>query len=56
VIILTSSSEPRDIAAAYEEGTNSYLVKPSNAELLGHMVSQLEKYWLTLNEGPELSL
>jgi CheY-like chemotaxis protein len=56
VIVLTSSSEPRDIAAAYEEGTNSYLVKPSNAELLGHMVSQLEKYWLTLNEGPELSL
>ena len=56
VIVLTSSSEPRDIVAAYDEGTNSYLVKPSNAELLAQMVSQLEKYWLTLNEGPELSL
>ncbi len=56
VIVLTSSSEPRDIVAAYDEGTNSYLVKPSNAELLAQMVAQLEKYWLTLNEGPELSL
>jgi CheY-like chemotaxis protein len=56
VIVLTSSSEPRDIAAAYEEGSNSYLVKPSNVESLGQMVSQLEKYWLSLNEGPELSL
>jgi len=56
VIVLTSSSEQRDVVAAYDEGTNSYLVKPSNAELLGQMVSQLEKYWLTLNERPELSL
>jgi CheY-like chemotaxis protein len=56
VIVLTSSSEQRDIVSAYDEGTNSYLVKPLNAELLSQMVSQLEKYWLNLNEGPELSL
>ena len=56
VIVLTSSNEQRDVVAAYDEGTNSYLVTPSNAELLGQMVSQLEKYWLTLNERPELSL
>jgi CheY-like chemotaxis protein len=56
VIVLTSSSEPRDIVAAYDEGTNSYLVKPLNAELLSQMVSQFEKYWVMLNQGPELSL
>jgi CheY-like chemotaxis protein len=56
VIVLTSSSEPRDIVEAYDEGTNSYLVKPSNTELLSQMVTQLERYWLTLNETPELSV
>jgi CheY-like chemotaxis protein len=56
VVVLTSSSEPIDIVAAYDEGTNSYLVKPSNADLLGQMVLLLEKYWLSLNEGPELSV
>ena len=56
VIILTSSREARDIVAAYDEGTNSYLVKPPNADLLGQMVLVLEKYWLSLNEGPELSV
>jgi CheY-like chemotaxis protein len=56
VIVLTSSSEPTDIVAAYDEGTNSYLVKPSNVDLLSQMVLVLEKYWLSLNEGPELSV
>jgi CheY-like chemotaxis protein len=56
VVVLTSSSEPTDIVAAYDEGTNSYLVKPPNADLLSQMVLLLEKYWLSLNEGPELSV
>lgn len=56
VLVLTSSSETKDITGAYDEGANSYLVKPSNTELLGQMVSHIERYWLTLNEGPELSV
>jgi CheY-like chemotaxis protein len=56
VIVLTSSSESRDISEAYDEGANSYLVKPLNTDSLGEMVSQLEKYWLTLNQGPEISV
>jgi CheY-like chemotaxis protein len=56
VIVLTSSSERRDISEAYDEGANSYLVKPPNTDSLGQMVSQLEKYWLTLNQGPEISV
>jgi CheY-like chemotaxis protein len=55
VIILTSSKESRDVSEAYDEGANSYLVKPPNAESLIEMVNQLEKYWLTLNQGPEIS-
>jgi CheY-like chemotaxis protein len=55
VIILTSSKESRDVSEAYDEGANSYLVKPPNAESMIEMVNQLEKYWLTLNQGPEIS-
>jgi CheY-like chemotaxis protein len=55
VIVLTSSKESRDVSEAYDEGANSYLVKPPTVELLIHMVAQLERYWLTLNQGPEIS-
>lgn len=34
VVIFTSSSQHRDIAAAYELGANGYLVKPSGADQL----------------------
>jgi CheY-like chemotaxis protein len=55
VIVLTSSKESRDVSEAYDEGANSYLVKPPTVELLIQMVAQLERYWLTLNQGPEIS-
>ena len=52
VVILTSSNDEGDRAMSYDNGANSYLVKPvSFAGFMG-VVTTLGKYWLTLNVGP----
>jgi CheY-like chemotaxis protein len=41
VVILTSSSQDRDIGSAYELGASGYLVKPPSAERLVELVRNL---------------
>ena len=41
VIVLTSSSEEKDIAGAYEYHVNGYLVKPVSAEKFSKLLSEL---------------
>ncbi|MDP8267668.1 MAG: response regulator [Candidatus Tenebribacter davisii] len=53
VIIVTSSKEDPDIAAAYDLGANSYVVKPVNYENFVEMINQLGLYWLVVNENPQ---
>ena len=52
VVILTSSREDPDIAAAYRLGANSYIVKPVDFEAFARAVSDVGLYWLLLNEPP----
>jgi two-component system response regulator len=52
VIVFTSSSEPADIDAAYQAGTNSYLVKPTSLSALTELATGLKNYWLRLNVPP----
>ncbi|NOQ22512.1 MAG: response regulator [Candidatus Aegiribacteria sp.] len=52
VIILTSSKEDPDIAAAYDLGANSYVVKPLGFDDFVGMMNQLGLYWLVINEKP----
>ena len=52
VIILTSSKEEGDRALSYDNGANSYLVKPVSFEGFLDVVRRLEDYWFTLNVGP----
>jgi CheY-like chemotaxis protein len=54
VVILTSSSQHRDVNLAYDLGVNSYLVKPPNAESLQEMMAGLRSYWLSTNTLAEI--
>ncbi len=52
VIILTSSKEEGDRAMSYDNGANSYLVKPVSFEGFLDVVRSIGDYWLSLNMGP----
>jgi len=54
VIILTSSRDEGDRAMSYDNGANSYLVKPVSFEDFMNVVRQVSEYWLTLNVEPPL--
>ena len=52
VVVLTSSSEDRDIAEAYRLGVNSYIVKPVDFKQFDEAIRQVGLYWLLLNYRP----
>ncbi|MDE2489655.1 MAG: response regulator [Elusimicrobia bacterium] len=52
VVVLTSSKEEPDVAAAYALGANSYIVKPVGFENFREAVSRIEFYWMLLNQPP----
>ena len=54
VIILTSSRDEGDRAMSYDNGANSYLVKPVSFDDFLKVVQQVSDYWLTLNVEPPL--
>lgn len=53
IIILTSSSEDKDIREGYDLGANSYIVKPVGFESFLKAVSDIGLYWLLLNQHPK---
>ncbi|MBD2110184.1 response regulator [Nodosilinea sp. FACHB-13] len=52
VVILTSSSEDRDIIESYSLGANSYVRKPVNIDEFTEAVRQLGLYWALISELP----
>jgi len=48
-VMLTTSDDNSDIAAAYVHGAGSYLVKPTNFEKFDKLLDALCSYWLTWN-------
>ena len=54
VVMLTASSERRDIIEAYEIGANSYIRKPVDFAEFGEIVKYICTYWLTMNHAAPL--
>lgn len=52
VVVLTSSSEERDVMRTYEVGANSYIIKPVDFEQFTESVRDIGKYWLEINHAP----
>jgi len=50
VIILTTSSESKDIQTAYKLGANSYIVKPVELDKFIEVAAQIDLYWRVYNE------
>lgn len=46
VIILTSSSDPKDVHACFALGANAYLLKPLNPRDLDPVVQAFAQFWL----------
>lgn len=52
VIILTTSEAERDVAVAYQQHANSYVVKPLDFSKFTQLMEDLGFYWLGWNYHP----
>jgi two-component system, response regulator len=49
VVVLSSATEPRELAQCYQAGANSCVVKPIGFRELDQTLQELGHYWLRLN-------
>ena len=50
VVVLTTSQSSEDLKRAYQEHTNSYVVKPMDFTGFSRLTAELGSYWLELNQ------
>jgi two-component system, response regulator len=53
VVVLSSSTQDKDILSTYDLGVNSYVSKPVQFEEFAAVVTQLGLYWLLINKPPQ---
>ena len=54
VVVLTTSEAEKDVARAYYNHANSYLVKPVGFEEFKKLMDDLGFYWLSWNTNPDI--
>jgi CheY-like chemotaxis protein len=54
VVVLTTSEAEKDVARAYYNHANSYLVKPVGFEEFKKLMDDLGFYWLSWNTNPKV--
>jgi CheY-like chemotaxis protein len=54
VVVLTTSEAEKDVAKAYYNHANSYLVKPVGFEEFKRLMDDLGFYWLSWNTNPNI--
>ncbi|HEY3329409.1 MAG TPA: response regulator [Capsulimonadaceae bacterium] len=52
IVVLTTSTQLSDVNAAYENGVNSYLVKPVDSSDFASLMQAVNIYWLQANHPP----
>ena len=52
VVVMTSSTEERDIVSSYKLGANSYVSKPVEFNEFLKVVADLGLYWTLINKAP----
>jgi two-component system, response regulator len=52
VVVMTSSSEQRDMVAGYQLGLNSFIQKPVDFQEFREIITRLGFYWLVINKAP----
>jgi len=52
VVMLTTSTQERDLLESYRLGVNSYVRKPVDFQQFQQAIRQLGMYWLVLNQLP----
>jgi CheY-like chemotaxis protein len=51
-VVLTTSESEHDLARAFAQHANSYLVKPVEFAQFERLIADVESYWLGLNRQP----
>ena len=51
-IILTSSSNQKDVLYSYELGANAFVTKPIMIDEFNHMIARIHKFWGEVNKLP----
>lgn len=52
VVVFTTSNNPKDIEACYQQGVNSYIIKPMDFKLLKRSIQTLLSYWFEITMLP----